>query len=891
MSGNAPEWNYTPHANFYGNDTLSFVVSDKEFSDSAIVWIKVNSVNDPPIAEADSVVTQEDVGVKIEALLNDHDVDGNRLKISKISKSKHGTVEIHSNDSTLFYNPNLNFHGEDSIIYTVQDDFHSSDSARITIKVKPVNDAPFAQDDSIETSEDIPIDIAVLKNDFDIDGDPIVISEISKCTQGTTRLHSENKIITYTPNPNFFGIDSFYYKIVDSHNAMNQAKVKIMITPVNDAPIAVDDKATTEEGKAVEIEVLKNDYDVDQDSIWIATIKQSVNGVTQIHPNGLTMIYRPTIGFTGLDSIQYTIVDEGGDTSTAIIQIVINPIEPEISRVIEEDLVPFTLHIFYTNDIHGGITEQKADFLNPEFPPILGGGASAMAIMKKVRTAATEKDDACLTIDSGDIFQGTLVGTLSKGKVVVEYMNRAGYDALVPGNHDFDLGADNLKELIELSEFPWISCNILDKSTGEVWEPLRPYIVKQIKGIKFGITGTTTVGTEYMSFPENIKGLDFIPEIPALQKVVDELRQKEKVDIVVALVHTGLPYDTREGYMELKETTLEEVLNRGYANAMEIAHFVSGIDILLGGHLHRGYREAWEDPVNHTICIQNYGNGGNLGWLKVQIDPVTRSIMGYDYPADDNSLLLLQEDEFWPDSAIAQFIRAQQKIYEKGFKEIIGTTQTALTRSGLGEAPMYNLVTDAMRERAKADFAFTNYGGIRADLDTGPITREDIFRVLPFGNQMVVFQASGAFIKKIVESKIEGNGRGMAISGAQIQYNQTLPDGQRITRFLINGEPLQADKIYRVVTSDYLMEGNSGLSILRTIPTEKVAYTGVLIREAVIEYIQAHSPLQIRITGRWEKNNQAQPDPNWIKQFEEAQASVQWPLPNSVPKHASSVIR
>lgn len=537
----------------------------------------------------------------------------------------------------------------------------------------------------------------------------------------------------------------------------------------------------------------------------------------------------------------------------------------------------FHLNIFFTNDLHGGIVEQSADFLNPEFPPMLGGGASAYAIMEEARKKIGKQGDEWLLIDAGDIFQGTLVGTQSQGKVIIDYMNKAGYHALTPGNHDFDLGKDNLKQLIERSDFPWVNCNILNKETGKLWEPLKPYIIREIKGLKVGITGATTVGTEEMSFSENIKGLDFIPEIPALQKTVNALRNEEKVDLVVALVHAGLPYDTRQGYRQLQKTTYQEVLKRGYANAMEMAHFVKGIDILLGGHLHRGYQKPWVDPVNHTICIQNYGNGGNLGWLKVKIDRPSGTILGYDYPAEEGSLLLLTEDEFWPDSSMRSFIQSKQEVYAAGFHDVIGITKTALTRSGIHEAPMYNLVTDAMRRRTDADFAFTNYGGVRADIKVGPITKADIFAVLPFGNQLVKFQVDGAFLKKIVEEKIKGGRSGMAVSGGKIVYNKNRPDQDRIVQFLINGKPLDADKNYWVATTDYLIEGNSGMDILTTIPQERIAYTGILMRDAVIEYVKENSPLHIKVEGRWDKDNDAQPDPKWINQFREEQAVMQQP--------------
>jgi 2',3'-cyclic-nucleotide 2'-phosphodiesterase (5'-nucleotidase family) len=534
----------------------------------------------------------------------------------------------------------------------------------------------------------------------------------------------------------------------------------------------------------------------------------------------------------------------------------------------------FELNIFFTNDVHGGIVPVSAEFLNPEFPPMLGGGASAAAIIKQAREKIDAGGDELLIIDSGDIFQGTLVGTLSQGKSMIEYMNMVDYQACVPGNHDYDLGAENLAELIKMSNFPWISCNIVEQRTGQIWSPLKEYIVVEKNGVKIGITGTTTISTEKMSFPDNIKGLQFLSEIPALQSTVDQLRFNEKVDVVVALVHTGLPYDVREGYRELQQATYEKVISQGYVSAMEIAHFVRGIDVLLGGHLHRGYQEPWVDPLNHTICIQNYGNGGNLGWLKLTIDNKTRSIVDYNYPADRSSLLLLQEDEFWPDSVIAAYVRTQQDLYEQGFQEVIGTTQTALTRAGVSESPMYNLVTDAMCQRAQADFGFNNFGGIRADIKAGPITQEDVFKVLPFGNQVVVFQASGRFLKQIMESKLEGKQRGLAISGGKITYNSLRPDGDKITRFAINGKPLESEKIYRIATTDYLMEGNSGLLMLKNVPAEQVAYTGILLREAVIEYIRNNSPLRVGIDGRWSKNDDSEADPEWKKQFQEASASL-----------------
>ena len=100
------------------------------------------------------------------------------------------------------------------------------------------------------------------------------------------------------------------------------------------------------------------------------------------------------------------------------------------------------IYLFYTNDVHGGIAEVEATFLNPNFPPMLGGGAAAAAIISEYRKLAEENGDIFLLFDSGDIFQGTPLGTKTEGKAIIEYMNQVGYTAAAAGNHDFDLGKD-----------------------------------------------------------------------------------------------------------------------------------------------------------------------------------------------------------------------------------------------------------------------------------------------------------------------------------------------------------------------------------------------------------------------------------------------------------------
>ncbi|MFA5729260.1 MAG: metallophosphoesterase, partial [Candidatus Neomarinimicrobiota bacterium] len=119
----------------------------------------------------------------------------------------------------------------------------------------------------------------------------------------------------------------------------------------------------------------------------------------------------------------------------------------------------------FTNDIHGGIDRSEASFINPDFPPMLGGGAVAGRYIYQKRQEAEKNGWGFLLIDAGDFYQGTPMGTLSEGEAVIEYMNAVGYDVLTVGNHDFDNGWKNLKKLSEMANFPFLASNLYRQST------------------------------------------------------------------------------------------------------------------------------------------------------------------------------------------------------------------------------------------------------------------------------------------------------------------------------------------------------------------------------------------------------------------------------------------
>ncbi|MCK4358472.1 MAG: bifunctional metallophosphatase/5'-nucleotidase, partial [Candidatus Cloacimonetes bacterium] len=291
------------------------------------------------------------------------------------------------------------------------------------------------------------------------------------------------------------------------------------------------------------------------------------------------------------------------------------------------------LNILFTNDIHGGIDAVPATFINPEFPPPLGGGASAASYIKYVRKQASEKDEPVLLIDAGDFFQGHPIGTMTNGEAVIKYMNMVKYDAMTIGNHEFDAGYERLKKTLSLAKFPIVCANIVFEKTGKIIPEAIPYIIKNIQGVKIAIIGLCTEETPMMSFPEHIKGLKFLPVAPTLEKYIKEVKNKG-ADLVLVLAHLGIPYDVKSAYQkDIVGGYINNPQRYWPDNAIHLAYKVKGIDLLFCGHIHVGYKNPWEEPNNHTLLFQTWAYGSCIGHVIINIDKETKTISGYEVPA------------------------------------------------------------------------------------------------------------------------------------------------------------------------------------------------------------------------------------------------------------------
>ncbi|MDD3050933.1 MAG: 5'-nucleotidase, partial [Candidatus Cloacimonetes bacterium] len=247
----------------------------------------------------------------------------------------------------------------------------------------------------------------------------------------------------------------------------------------------------------------------------------------------------------------------------------------------------------------------------------------------------------------------------------------------------------------------------------------------------------------------------------------------------------------------------------------------------------------------------------NIGHLTLKIDKETKTVSGYEMPSLRNGLLVtLFEDEWIPEQAIADTILIMQKLAEKGMDEVIGYSNTYLSKNSRdAQNAIGNMVCDAMRIQTTADFSFLNLGGVRSEINKGPITYRNVFDVMPFDNQVIVMEIDGKFLKEIIEMRVSGSRHGLLVSGVEVVYSRKRESYDRITHLEIGGKPWQADKIYRVATTDFLLQGNAGLTMLTKVPESQVTRYELDLRDVIVDYIKTNSPLNTEIDNRWKKND------------------------------------
>lgn len=344
---------YTPNTDFSGTDEFTYRATDGtgRQSEPAVVRIRVNT---PPTATDDAYVVNEDVVLSVSAsdglLGNDTDIDGDTLTTSFASSGCapcNGRVEIRG-DGGFRYFPNANFYGQDEFFYSVRDGVAGTDIGRVGITVLPVNDAPYTEPDTYRTREDevlvAPEPQGILRNDREVDGELLTNAQlITAPTHGEALVVADGSF-TYTPLVDFNGRDTFTYRVYDESGLFSEDQVEILVTSVNDPPIAANDDYETQQDQSLHVSavngVLANDIDVDGPQPTAALVGLTQHGQIDLRADG-SFDYVPDGIFSGIDQFQYQVDDGLGAVAAALVNIVVRPVDPLVVIVVEDDLFGF----------------------------------------------------------------------------------------------------------------------------------------------------------------------------------------------------------------------------------------------------------------------------------------------------------------------------------------------------------------------------------------------------------------------------------------------------------------------------------------------------------------------------------------------------------------------
>ena len=469
---------------------------------------------------------------------------------------------------------------------------------------------------------------------------------------------------------------------------------------------------------------------------------------------------------------------------------------------LEKDII-----ILYTSDVHCGIEKWW-------------GYAGLYAARENL-----SKTSHVLLVDNGDAIQGESVGTFSRGESIIDIMNVMGYDAAIPGNHEFDYTVERFLELTEKASFPYLSCNF--NRQGEMIFP--PYLIREIGGVRIALVGVTTPDTLRSSTPKTFmddKGnfiygfcgdKDGTALYEAVQKAVDDARA-EGAGYVVLLAHLG-----------------NKAVSAPWRYGDVISH-TTGIDAALDGHSHDTEQVVMKNKDGRDVVRSACGTKlEHIGVLTIRTDGTISSEL-YDWSASVSATRLMG------------LSNAASDIVEKMEEELSVLRETVIAHSDVdliiydpaamregrkvrvirsAETNLGDLVADAFLDRSGgADFAAANSGGIRVRLPGGDITMADVIAVYPFNNAMSVVEVTGQQVLDMMEWSVHALpdefGGLLQVANMTYEVDPTLPTPcvmdestafvrvddsmpRRVRNIRIKGEPLDPAKTYTFASVDYIL--------------------------------------------------------------------------------------
>lgn len=504
------------------------------------------------------------------------------------------------------------------------------------------------------------------------------------------------------------------------------------------------------------------------------------------------------------------------------------------------------LTILTTSDLHGQITEfeTKIRIGDQEVKKTVGGIARIGYLVKKFKQSRKR----VLFLTSGDDFLGPFFRAF-KGVPETLFWDMIA-DAWTTGNHEFDQGPEVFGEALDYCTIPVLAANLDVSEEPALKGKIKPYTIFEVKGLKVGVFGLITPNLPIISKPgDKIKVNE---DLVSVSKEMVSTLKNEGVDVIIALTHIGIEVDKN------------------------LASKVDGIDVIVGGHSHILVTE----PViiktpggGETIIVQDGSRATYLGELQLAVD--RKGIYAYKW-----RLHLL--DESVPkdpvlDKLVTYFINQMPPPAPVG--EFLVDLDARKTTVRKREAAIGNLFADSFRWKFGTDVALTNGGGIRGDkiYPKGTITTKTLLEMHPFGNTVVLVKITGKTLKQALERgasaligpndprdpKTVVSGAFLQVSGLKFTIDvrktpqqidmdteEIVVPGERVSDIYVNGEPLDMDKEYTVAINNWMADGGDGYFMFKHLPMDKKYDTSITIPEVLEEYIRAHTPISPKVEGR-----------------------------------------
>ncbi|MEO6867090.1 MAG: bifunctional UDP-sugar hydrolase/5'-nucleotidase, partial [Gaiellales bacterium] len=371
------------------------------------------------------------------------------------------------------------------------------------------------------------------------------------------------------------------------------------------------------------------------------------------------------------------------------------------------------------------------------------------------------------------------------------------------------------------SPFPWVSANVVHKKTGKPVLP--PYVIREINGVKVAFVGAVTKDLKKVTTAKGIPNIKALDPATAVNKYVPEI-QAQGVKTIVVVVHEGGDTDKDD------PTKLAGPI-------VKLAEDLDPeVDVIISAHSHKEY--ATEISGKQVIQAGSYAKA--LGVVDLNVDRTTGDVV-----SAGARLVRNDENGIEPDAKIAAMALKFHKAVAPRTERVVTTLKAPLTREAgpNGETAIGSLIAEAQRVFAKADIGFMNNGGVRQDLEAGPLKWGTLFGVQPFANHVMRLEMTGAEVRELLEQQFPegGNGRQLQIAGLKVHLDLTKPSGQKVVSVtLADGTPLDPKKTYKIAANAFIAEGGDGFTAFKK--GRKRTDVGDDLK-ALVKYLESGKPV------------------------------------------------